>query len=112
MANTGEQGWNGLKKRVKSGKFAHQAVDINNKLVSVTGLPQAKKENVDTDPDYIAPVLNTGACPVDPSDEIILTITPSFDDVENKFVFNTTLSESLDNDLNISFSYTFYEGGR
>lgn len=61
--NTGYQGWTGLLKVVDGGTHDGEPLDINNQLCSETGLPQVNKPNIDSDPDYIAPVLNLEECP-------------------------------------------------
>lgn len=78
--NTGEQGWTGLKKQVIAGEYAGQAVDINNKLVSVTGLPQSKKDNEESDPDYIEPQENLTACPIPVYNNYTLGV---YEEIEN-----------------------------
>lgn len=64
--NTGYQTWTGLKKVVDGGVHDGEALDNNNNLVSVSGLPQSKKNNNVSDPNYVAPILNTIACPTTP----------------------------------------------
>lgn len=62
--NTGYLAWTGLKKVVDGGVHDGEALDDNNNLVSVTGLPQSTKPNNLGDTDYVAPVLNTTECPL------------------------------------------------
>lgn len=38
-------------------------LDINNQLCSVTGLPQARKENLTSDPNYISKLFDINSCP-------------------------------------------------
>lgn len=84
-------------------------LDINNELCSISGLPQATMANpIDSDTYRI---LNTTACPVDPSDEVTLTVIGSYSELDGRFVFLATLSAPLDNDLTIGFNYTFEENG-
>jgi hypothetical protein len=60
MANTGYKGYSTLLK-VDS---LDRPLDINNNLCSESGLSQDTKPNTIGDPDYVAPVLDTTACPL------------------------------------------------
>lgn len=60
--NTGYKAYATLSKVTNDG--TNRPLDINNNLCSESGLPQAIKANNDSDPDYIAPILDTVSCPV------------------------------------------------
>lgn len=60
--NTGYKGYAKLLKVTDDG--THRALDVNNELCSESGLPQDFKTNINTDPDYVAPVLDTTMCPI------------------------------------------------
>lgn len=62
--NTGYKAWLKLIKVVDGGPYDGSPLDDNNDLTSISGLPQSSKDNIDTDPDYVPPVLNTTDCPV------------------------------------------------
>jgi len=62
MTNTGYKEYAKLLKITDDGTA--RPLDINGHLCSESGLPQAFKDNVDTDPDYVAPVYDTTACPI------------------------------------------------
>jgi hypothetical protein len=62
MANTGYKGYAKLLKTTDDG--THRALDVNNELCSESGLPQDFKTNINTDPDYVAPVYDVASCPV------------------------------------------------
>lgn len=83
-------------------------VDINNQLCSVSGLPQAIRDNPTDSPTYR--VLNTTACPVDSSDEVTLTVNGSYNELDSRFEFTATISEILENDLVVNFDYSFKDG--
>lgn len=65
MPNTGKQGWTRLLKVVNGGPNDGQPLDANNNLCSMTGLPQAMKNNVSSDPNYVPPANNPTACPIE-----------------------------------------------
>lgn len=60
MANTG------YKKFLKLLKVDNldRPLDVNNDLCSESGLPQDSKDNLISDPDYIAPVQDLVMCPI------------------------------------------------
>jgi hypothetical protein len=62
MENTGYKAYAKLLKITDDG--TNRALDVNGNLCSESGLPQAFKANVDTDPDYIAPIEDTEFCPL------------------------------------------------
>lgn len=64
MANTGIKIVLTLKKVVNGGDHDGEALDENDDLCSVSGLPQAVKVNDVGDPDYIAPYENLDSCPI------------------------------------------------
>jgi len=64
MANTGYKKYNNLLKVVNGGINNGQALDINNQLISISGLAQDTKANTFGQPDYIPPVLDIFACPI------------------------------------------------
>jgi hypothetical protein len=72
MANTGYKSYSTLLKVTDDG--THRALDVNNVLCSESGLPQASKANINTDPDYVAPVIDHTMCPLPVG---TLTITSS-----------------------------------
>jgi len=74
MPNTGKKVYATLLKVVNGGPNDGQALDANNQLVSVSGLPQASKTNTLGQPDYIVPVTDTVACPIPSSYAISLKI--------------------------------------
>lgn len=82
------------------------AMDVNNQFTSVSGLPQATMDNPLDSPTYR--VLNTTACPVDPSDEVtiiseVTTPTPQTGGT-NRYGAKFIVSEILDNNLIIDFT--------
>lgn len=62
--NTGYLAYSKLKKVVDGGPYDGQALDDSDHLCSDTGLPQSKKDNNVSDPDYVAPIYDTTSCPV------------------------------------------------
>ena len=60
--NTGFKAYLKLVKVTDDG--TERPLDSNNKLVSITGLPQDTKNNVVGDVDYIEPVLDVISCPI------------------------------------------------
>lgn len=82
-------------------------LDVNNELCSVSGLPQATMNNPIDSSTYR--ILNTGTCPVDPSDEVELTISGEYDGIST-FYFNAILSESLSENIEIEVDYSFKDG--
>lgn len=62
--NTGYLAYGKLKKVADGGSFDGQALDDNNDLCSVSELPQSKKDNNVSDPDYVAPIYNITSCPL------------------------------------------------
>ncbi len=63
--NTGYKAFTTLLKVAHGGPHDGEPLDINDHLCSVTGLPQATKSNNVGDPDYIEPVIDEEACPID-----------------------------------------------
>ena len=60
--NTGNKAYRKLVKVTVDG--TDSPLDDNNMLCSETGLPQSIKNNVISDPDYIAPFQDLTACPL------------------------------------------------
>lgn len=86
------------------------ALDANNELCQESGLPQATMANPTDSPTYR--IMNTDTCPVDPSDEVYLTIYGEyFGTPLNKFTFTVTLSSALSEDILINFSASYKEDG-
>lgn len=63
--NTGYKGYLTLLKVTDDG--TNRPLDANNNLCSESGLPQATKPNIESDPDYVAPVYDLTACPLPPA---------------------------------------------
>ena len=60
--NTGYKAFAKLLKITDDGTA--RPLDVNNNLCIESGLPQAFKDNIESDPDYVAPVYDTTACPL------------------------------------------------
>lgn len=84
-------------------------LDINNDLCSVSGLPQALRNNPIDSPTYR--ILNTTACPVDPSEEVQLLIFGTYNNGTQSFEFNGSISEVLTENLTVAFTTTYKENG-
>ncbi len=82
-------------------------LDADGKLVSLTTNPQAKRDTPLTSDVYR--VLNTTACPIDPSDEVELTVSGLWNNDESRFEFQATLTSSLADNCEISLNFTFEE---
>lgn len=111
MANNGYLGWTKLKKVIDGGDLDGDPLDENNNRPSSSGLPQAKKDNISSDPDYIAPEYNEGACPV--NNDVSLFMMGSYNgaEIEPGFEFSATISEPLDNNLTVTFTSTYIKDG-
>lgn len=85
-------------------------VDINNELCSVSGLPQATKDNPIDSETYR--ILNTTACPVDSGDEVDLNVSGEyFSTPSGRFNIEANISDILANDLNIDFTFNYRADG-
>ena len=62
IENTGYKVYTNLLKVTNDG--TNRPLDINNNLCSESGLPQAIKDNLITDVDYIPPFEDLTACPL------------------------------------------------
>lgn len=82
MANTGYKGWTTLLKVTDDG--TDRPLDVDNRLCTDTGLPQATKANSDLDPDYVEPVLDLTTCPLPPVEyyTFLFTTPPRDTDAE------------------------------
>jgi hypothetical protein len=97
--NTGFKGYSILRKVTNDGTF--RPLDVNNQLVSVSGLPQEVKANVISDPNYVAPVLDLVACPIVQCDfphyrtSVFETITPILTGVNPVKLINSNICLSI-----------------
>lgn len=110
MANTGNKGYTFLLKVVDGGEFDGQALDVNNNLVSASGLQQAVKFNTSGEPDYIEPFLSPSCLVGGTSVQIINNLSDS----EIQFVFGIsgfTLSDSLFNQGVQNGTHSGFTGG-
>jgi hypothetical protein len=64
VQNTGNKTYSNLLKVVNGGSYNLQPLDVNNQLVSVSGLPQDNKSNSQGQADYIAPYQDLNSCPL------------------------------------------------
>lgn len=78
------------------------AMDVNNQFTSVSGLSQATMDNPLDSPTYR--VLNTTACPVEPSEEVQLLVFGTYNNGTQSFEYNGSISGALDNDLTVAFT--------
>lgn len=62
--NTGKKVYTKLIKVVDGGPMDGEPLDSANKLCVATGQPQHKKDNVSSDPDYVAPIDDLTMCPI------------------------------------------------
>ncbi len=85
------------------------SLDVNNDLCEESGLPQATMANPTDSPTYR--VLNTDACPVDPSSEVILSSEITAPDPQtggtNRYGAKFILSETIDNNLIINYTIRY-----
>jgi hypothetical protein len=64
MANTGNKIYTNLLKVVNGGLYDGLPLDINNQLISISGLSQDAKANTSGQPDYILPNQDLNKCPL------------------------------------------------
>jgi hypothetical protein len=94
---------------VNGGPYDGQPLDINGQLISISGLTQASKPNLESDPDYIEPIEDYTSCPLPTIDkEFTINITTLEDvnvDILIKDLFN---NEDVFTDIitNVSTGFT------
>lgn len=84
-------------------------MDVNNELCSVSGLPQALRNNSVDSPTYR--IVNTDVCPIDPSSEVNLTVFGTYSSLEQRFQFDAGITSALDNELTVNFNVSYKENG-
>lgn len=106
MANTGNKVYATLLKVVDGGANDGQALDVNNDLVSLSGLPQASKANTSGQPNYIAPIQDSTTCPLPSSGATATGFVGEDPQFTNSVEVEAYISSTLTVDITVLLEYT------